>query len=339
LSCSNAVDLICNAKCRLIDSDVGGGRSKRPVSCMMVGGDRRQTAEDDEVSVVSDDGGDDEINRNGNVWPRSGVQVQSYYRKLAVWKNVIRGVEQIFHLAEVFREMISQFAIANQFSYRLERNSKQRIVVRCKATECPFYMCVRGGKNTTVMWLKDYNGQHKHNVGEMCEMGVWGRRRVRAELLAHLIEGKVRLCLDYSPRDIMQDLELELGIRLTYMQSWRAREFVRMMVLGRPEDHYKLLLWMCAAIVRANSDSVAFCEVEECHFQRMFVAYAANINGFKLGCRIMLFVDGCHLSGPYKGTLLAACALDADNHLFNFAYGIVSCKSVEDWVWFLQCVA
>jgi len=30
-------------------------------------------AEDDEVSVVSDDGGDDEINRNGNVWPRSGV--------------------------------------------------------------------------------------------------------------------------------------------------------------------------------------------------------------------------------------------------------------------------
>ena len=68
-----------------------------------------------------------------------------------------------------------------------------------------------------------------------------GRRRVRAELLAHLIEGKLRLCMDYAPKDIMQDLELELGIRLTYMKSWRAREFVRMMVLGRPDDHYKLL--------------------------------------------------------------------------------------------------
>ena len=91
MSCSNAVDLICNAKCRLIDSDVGGGRTKRPVSCMMVGGDTREVGEDDEVSVVSDDGGDDEIKRNGNVWPRSGVQAQSYYRKLAIWKNVIRG--------------------------------------------------------------------------------------------------------------------------------------------------------------------------------------------------------------------------------------------------------
>jgi len=80
-------------------------------------------------------------------------------------------------------------------------------------------------------------------------------------LLAHLIEGKVRLCLDYSPRDIIQDLELELGIRLTYMQSWRAREFVRMMVLDRAEDHYKLFPWMCATIVRANPKFVAFCEV------------------------------------------------------------------------------
>jgi len=54
---------------------------------------------------------------------------------------------------------------------------------------------------------------------------------------------------------------------------------------------------------------------------------------------MMLFVDGCHLSGSYKGTLLAVCALDADNHLFNFAYAIVSCESVEDWVWLLENVA
>ena len=37
--------------------------------------------------------------------------------------------------------------------------------------------------------------------------------------------------------------------------------------------------------------------------------------------------------------MLAACAVHADNHLFNFAYTIVSSESVEDWVWFLQSVA
>ena len=60
------------------------------------------------------------------------------------------------------------------------------------------------------------------------------------------------------------------------------------------------------------------------------MAYATNINGFKLGCRMILFVYGCHLSGLYKGTLLAVCALHADNHLFNFAYAIVSSESLED---------
>jgi len=95
---------------------------------------------------------------------------------------------------------------------------------------------------------------------------------------------------------------------------------------------------MCAVIVRANPESVAFCEVEDFCFKRMFVAYAANINGFKLGFHMMLFADGCQLHGPYKGTMLAACALDADNHLFNFAYAIVSSEHIEDWVWFLQCV-
>jgi len=47
--------------------------------------------------------------------------------------------------------------------------------------------------------------------------------------------------MDYAPRDIMQDMELELGVQLKYTQSWRTREFVRMMVLRRPDDHYKLL--------------------------------------------------------------------------------------------------
>ena len=77
-----------------MDSDGGGRGNKQTVSYTMVGGDRREVADDDEVSVVSDDGGDEETNRNANVWPRSGVQAHSYYRKLAIWKNVIRGLTE-----------------------------------------------------------------------------------------------------------------------------------------------------------------------------------------------------------------------------------------------------
>jgi len=71
-------------------------------------------------------------------------------------------------------------------------------------------------------------------------------------------------------------------------------------------------------------------------FYRMFIAYAANVNDFKLRCRMILFMDDTHLCGPYKGTFLAACSLDGDNHLFNFAYDIVCGDKIEEWMWFLE---
>ena len=132
-------------------------------------------------------------------------------------------------------------------------------------------------------------------------MGKWARRRMRASLLGSLIEGKVRLSDSYTPPEILKDLQLEMGIKVSYMQCWRAREYVRVLANGRPEDHYKLLPWMCAAIVRANPDSRAFCELEGSRFRHSFIAYGASLNEFILGCRKILFADGTHLSGRTRG--------------------------------------
>jgi len=62
----------------------------------------------------------------------------------------------------------------------------------------------------------------------------------------------------------------------------------------------------------------------------MFVAHAANVNGFKLGCKMVLFIDDTLLSGPYTGNILVAYALDVDNHLFNFTYVIEFVEKIDD---------
>ncbi|KAK4255705.1 hypothetical protein QN277_008669 [Acacia crassicarpa] len=72
------------------------------------------------------------------------------------------------------------------------------------------------------------------------------------------------------------------------------------------------------------------------HFERLFIAYGCCINGFLLGCRPILYIDGCHLSGPYLGTLLVASTYDADNNLYPLAYTIVNGETYEDWSWFLR---
>ena len=102
-------------------------------------------------------------------------------------------------------------------------------------------------------------------------------------------------------------------------------------------DHYKLLPWICAAIERENPNSIAFMELEGSRFMHMFIAYGVCLNGFILGCRKMLLVDGSYLSGSYEGTLLRAVTLDVDDHLFDVAYAIVSGENHDDWYGFYLC--
>ena len=289
-------------------------------------------------SSHSSSSSEDEEGIDGELWPQSGVHSQAYRRRMAIWKNEFKGKGQLFASAEAVRHSMWRYAIANKFDYKFVRNCRKRIAVTCKVNGCPFYICVRGHVKMDGMYVKEFVGAHVHSVGDDCMIGKWGGRRMRANLLGSMIEGKVSLSVDYPPSEIMKDLQLELGIKVSYMQCWRAREYVRMLAMGRPEDHYKLLPWLCAAITRANPDSRAFVELDGCRFKRMFVALGASLNGFILGCRKILFVDGTHLSGPYDGTLLGAVALDADNHLFDVAYAIVSSENKEDWEWFLQNV-
>jgi len=84
---------------------------------------------------------------------------------------------------------------------------------------------------------------------------------------------------------------------------------------------------------------VAFYELEGVRFKRMFLAYEASLNGFIMRAQKVLFVDGAHLRGPYKGTLLAAIALDLDDHLRDVSYAVVPTENKEEWFWFLTVLA
>ncbi|KAL8155122.1 hypothetical protein AgCh_000496 [Apium graveolens] len=47
-------------------------------------------------------------------------------------------------------------------------------------------------------------------------------------------------------------------------------------------------------------------------------------------------LDGCHLKGPYRGHLLAAVGVDANDGMYPIAWAIVEAKNTDAWNWFLQ---
>ncbi|KAI9177178.1 hypothetical protein LWI28_011997 [Acer negundo] len=74
-------------------------------------------------------------------------------------------------------------------------------------------------------------------------------------------------------------------------------------------------------------------------FQRFFLSYNAMQIGFVQGCRPLIEVDGCHLTGEFEGVMLSAIALDADSGIFPLAFCVCEVKKTDTWVWFLRLLS
>ena len=49
-------------------------------------------------------------------------------------------------------------------------------------------------------------------------------------------------------------------------------------------------------------------------------------------------IDGTHLYGKYKGTLLIAMGCDGNNQLFPLTFSITKGENTDSWGWFLACI-
>lgn len=67
------------------------------------------------------------------------------------------------------------------------------------------------------------------------------------------------------------------------------------------------------------------------HFDKFVLSFPAVRDGFNSGCRPFIGIDGCHLKGPYKGILLSAVALDANNSIFPLVVCICGVENTVTW--------
>ena len=72
-------------------------------------------------------------------------------------------------------------------------------------------------------------------------------------------------------------------------------------------------------------------------FQRVLWSFMPSIEGFE-HCRPVMSIDGTHLYGKYKATLLIAMGCDINNQLFPLAFAITEGKNTDSWGRFLACI-
>ena len=74
-----------------------------------------------------------------------------------------------------------------------------------------------------------------------------------------------------------------------------------------------------------------------CTFKSVFWAFRPCIVGFKK-CSPTISIDATHLYGKYKGKLMIAMVIDANNKIYPLAFTVVESESTETCGWFLACI-
>ncbi|XP_057469927.1 uncharacterized protein LOC130758927 isoform X1 [Actinidia eriantha] len=247
------------------------------------------------------------------------------------WQDTITGVGQRFRSVHEFREALRKYAIANEFTLMYKKNENERVTAKCKAEGCPWRIHASRLATTQLFCIKKMNATHTCE-GVVVPTGLQATRN----WVAGIIKEKLKVNLDYNPKDIVNDIKQECGIQIKYYQAWRWKEIAKEQLQGSYKKAYNQLPFYCEKIMETNPGSLAtFTTKEDSSFHRLFVSFHACLYGFQRGCRPLLFLSSTPLKSRYQGKLLEATAADGDDGLFPVAFAIVDAETDDNWRWFL----
>ncbi|XP_021715950.1 uncharacterized protein LOC110683849 [Chenopodium quinoa] len=142
----------------------------------------------------------------------------------------------------------------------------------------------------------------------------------------------------------VRKLEIQwFNVQMATSTLYRVRARALIEIHGGYDESYSFLPSYCEMIKKTKTSSNASCvwnpntHVDRpLDFVTIFISFKPCLDGLKNGIRGFFGVDGTHLKGNYGGVLLSTVALDGNNELFPFAWGIVSNEDSDTWCFFVH---
>ncbi|CAH9080824.1 unnamed protein product [Cuscuta epithymum] len=264
------------------------------------------------------------------------------------WEQFITEWEQPIYVGRVydtFEELKQDVSLVNLKEFRTFRNEAKRIDywrAKCVHHEtCAWFIQASLIKHTTQWKVKQY--QPKHNCIPNYTQGK-NDKLLTSKLIASEISSKIFVKPDYSVKLIMHDIQRKFNIHVGYKKAWYARILALEKRFGNWEAAYNDLPKLLQGMAFSNPGTIVDLRTDQTdtqgtyEFKYAFWSIKAAIDGFN-HCLPVISIDGTHLYGKYKGTLLVAVAMNANREIFPLAFGVVDSENGDSWTWFLQLVA
>ncbi|XP_020272593.1 uncharacterized protein LOC109847765 [Asparagus officinalis] len=256
------------------------------------------------------------------------------------WHTALTEKGQQFETVTELRLALQYYSMAKKFEYEFVKNDPKHIRVCCRYKEtygCPWMLFAAPVKNDKRMEIKRF--VNEHSCGQHSNLS--GQSRASRKFIAAQLRPVLKARPEIHPIDVQKDFLTRFGLRLEYSKIWWGKERAQQDMYGDSYEAYDqfrcrfnvnmlplcsnvLYLFTCPEVAllyryeqmvkQMNPGSYICIDQNEGRFRRLFICYAACIQGFLNGCRPLLFLDGTFLKDRYNGMLLSTIASETKGY-------------------------
>ncbi|KAK8696438.1 hypothetical protein V6N13_001573 [Hibiscus sabdariffa] len=237
----------------------------------------------------------------------------------------------VFPNKTTLKEAIKQYGRVDRVEVKLKKNDNRRLQALCKEG-CPW-----------KLWAAPMNPKdsedHTWKIKTMvnchtCSKSV-SNSNITSKWMAKYYIGKFMSEPNYTLRSLRHDVLHEFGTLVSPGKCGRARDMALEMIEGNHKAQYGRIYDYLQELRSTNPRTTTICYLDLKLFQRMYVCQACK-EGWKVGCRRIIGLDGCFLKGYFQGYLLSAVGVDANDCIYPITYAAVESENMSSWYWFVE---
>ncbi|KAL5159749.1 hypothetical protein HKD37_15G044012 [Glycine soja] len=250
-----------------------------------------------------------------------------------------------FDSKDAVKNALKQYVMKVHQSFKVVETKSHKYIVCCpnntEESPCPFYMRAILSKKTDAWKVTQWGGPHTCLNMTMTQ----DHEKLDSNLIATCVVGMIREDPSIKIYLIQERINSEFSYKVSYRKAWMAKQKAIAIEYGDWEESYaKLSSWLThmqnhspgSYFQILHDDFIVGNRVSREHrqFHRVFWTFGQCKEAIKY-CKPIIQVDGTHLYGKYRGTLLMATSQDGNGGVLPLAFAVVEGETLTAWSWFL----
>ncbi|QHO56105.1 uncharacterized protein [Arachis hypogaea] len=239
---------------------------------------------------------------------------------------------------------IRSYTIARGVDYEVYESEPQTFYAKCKmyGRGCDWLIRASVIRKKGCWEIRRYNGRHTCTTGVISQ----DHSKLDSDTVAEAIRPLVETDPSIKVKTIIAEVQSRFNYTISYRKAWLAKQKSIANVFGDWEESYQALPWWLSVMVQKIPGSVVQIETRPLYngneeaqgvkiLHRVFWSFNPCVRAFR-HCKPLVQVDGTHLYGKYKGTLLVAVAQDGNQNIVPIAFALVEGETADAWHFFLR---